>query len=88
MVVLKPADFPAEISQQVVCGANSLTPTNFNVYCRIISTFPNGQAASCSAAKVGVNRLSTAGHCVYYKELVSPGTYCRLTTAAVEQRFY
>jgi hypothetical protein len=69
--VLTAADTLAEITGQVVCGANSLTPTNFNVHCRIVATFPNGGSGSCSAAKVGNNRLATAGHCVYDKPAVS-----------------
>ena len=53
--VLTAADTPAEITGQVVCGANSLTATNFNVHCRIVATFPNGRSGSCSAAKVGTS---------------------------------
>jgi len=65
--VLTIADPQAEISQQAVCGANSLTVTNYNVHCRILVTFPGGRG-SCSAAKIAPNRLVTAGHCIYDKD--------------------
>lgn len=69
--VLTIADPQAEISQQAVCGANSLTVTNYNAHCIIRVTFTSGPAWTCSSAKIAPNRLVTAGHCIYVKDQAS-----------------
>jgi hypothetical protein len=80
-MVLKATEPLAEISTHAICGANSLTPTNLNVHCRITTTFQTGGSYSCSAAKVGPNRLATAGHCIFAKALVRPiNTLCAVVT--------
>lgn len=52
-------------------NVNNLTPTNFEVHCRITVTFPSGETTSCSSTKMADDRLATAAHCIYSKEEVS-----------------
>lgn len=46
---------------QAICGSNSLVADNSNTNCRIVTTYGNGVATSCSATKIGNNYLATAG---------------------------
>lgn len=55
------ANSTESIDSQAICGGNSLVQDNQVINCRIVSTYGNGQATSCSAVKIGDNLLATAG---------------------------
>lgn len=49
------------IGTESICGFNSLVADDSKTNCRIVSTYPNGAASSCSAWKFGDKLLGTAG---------------------------
>lgn len=61
-------DYDAEV---VSCGTEAFKKTEYNTHCLIAYKYPSGYESSCSASKIGNNRLATAAHCFYNPSEVS-----------------
>ena len=61
---------PAGQCPKTAAEGGRLTPSNDEVNCRIVAYYPSGTSGSCSAAKIGNDRLATAAHCIYSKQEV------------------
>lgn len=61
-------DYEAKV---LSCGTEAFKKTEYNTHCLIAYKYPSVYESSCSAAKIGNNRLATAAHCFYDTEQVS-----------------
>ena len=59
--VLGPQSASSDVDPQAICGANSLVADNSLSNCRIVTTYGNGAAFTCSAFKFADRLLGTAG---------------------------
>lgn len=61
-------------STTVSCGTGQFKKTDSTAHCRMAVKYAGQDGVdTCTAAKIGKNRLATAAHCIYDREAVSYG---------------